>query len=152
MDRQQVVAKLNEAISLELGALLQYHHYSQVITGQERRIWREFFFETSEEAFKHAQKFAERVVALGGIPSTEPDPVKHASELHEMLSNSLEVERRAVQVYTEALALCEDTPAYRNLIEEQIMMEQEDVEEIEKYLNQTQKLPSSKPQRRAESA
>jgi len=152
MDKQLVIAKLNEAVALELGALLQYHHYSQVVLGQDRRVWEDFFSDTSEEAFKHARKFATRVVALGGIPTTEPDPVKHASDLHEMLTNSLEVERRAVQVYTEALHLCEDNAAYRNLLEEQIMMEQEDVDELEKYLNQVQKVQMAQPRRRAETA
>lgn len=152
MDKQQVVAKLNEAVALELGGLLQYHHYSQVVVGQDRRVWKEFFSETSEEAFKHAKKFSSRVVALGGIPSTEPDPVKHASDLHEMLINSLEVERRAVRIYTEALQLCEDNAAYRNLLEEQIMTEQEDVEELEKYLDQVQKVQMAQPRRRVETA
>lgn len=148
MDKPQLIEKLNEAISLELGALIQYHHYSQVITGQERRIWHEFFEETSEEAFGHAKKFASRVVALGGTPATEPIPTKQTTDLHEMLTNSLEVERNAVRIYTEALALCEDSPAYRNLLEEQIYDEQTDVEELEKYLNQIEKVATASPQKR----
>lgn len=153
MDKAKLVDKLNEAISLELGALIQYHHYSQVIAGQERRIWHEFFESTSEEAFKHAKKFATRVVALGGTPATEPIPTKQTMDLHEMLSNSLEVERNAVRIYTEALSCCEDSPAYRNLLEEQVFEEQSDVEELEKYLNQTQKVAKVSPhQRQAKSA
>lgn len=112
MDKVRLIEKLNEAISLELGAVLQYNQYSQVITGQERRIWEEFFAETAEEAFKHARKFGKRVVALGGTPAVEPMPVKQTTDLHEMLTNSLEVERRAVKTYTEALSFCDDNAAY----------------------------------------
>ena len=152
MDKLRLIGKLNEAISLELGALIQYNHYAQVITGQERRIWHEFFEETSEEAYKHAKKFASRVVALGGTPAVEPAPTKQTVDLQEMLSNSLEVERRAVKVYTEALGLCDDNPAYRNILEEQISDEQTDVEELEKYLNQVQRAQIATPQRKAETA
>jgi bacterioferritin len=151
MDKPRLIEKLNEAISLELGAVIQYHHYSQVITGQERRIWHEFFEDTSEEAFKHAKKFATRVVGLGGIPSTEPIPTKHTTDLQEMLTNSLEVERNAVRIYTEALSYCEDSPAYRNLLEEQVFDEQSDVEELEKYLNQVQTAAAA-PRRQVKSA
>jgi bacterioferritin (cytochrome b1) len=70
----------------------------------------------------------------------EPEAVRQTSDLQEMLQNSLEHERRAVQVYTEALALCEDHAGYRNLLEDQIQAETEDVEELEKYLNQVQKV------------
>lgn len=152
MDKARLIDKLNEAISLELGALIQYHHYSQVITGPERRLWHEFFEDTSEEAFKHAKKFATRVVALGGTPATEPIPTKQTTDLQEMLANSLEVERNAVRIYTEALSCCEDTPAYRNLLEEQIFDEQSDVEELEKYLNQIQTVATAAPRRQAKSA
>ena len=136
MDKPKLIQKLNQAISLELGALMQYNQYSQVILGRDRRVWHEFFESASKESFDHARKFGKRVVALGGTPSVEPEPVKQTEDLNEMLLNSLEVERRAVQVYTEALHACEDNPAYRNILEEQVQMETEDVEELEKYLNQ----------------
>ena len=140
MDKARLIEKLNQAIALELGAVLQYNQYAQVLLGPERRVWHEFFEETSDEALEHARRFGKRVVALGGVPSAEPEPVKQTNDLREMLANSLEVERRAVQIYTEALALCEDNAAYRNLLEDQISEETEDVEELEKYLNQVQKV------------
>jgi bacterioferritin len=150
VDKPKVIQKLNQAIALELGALLQYNQYSHVLLGPERRVWHEFFEETADEAFSHARLFAKRVVALGGVPSVEPEPVRQTNDLTEMLANSLEVERRAVQIYTEALALCEDNAAYRNLLEEQISTETEDVEELEKYLNQvTRSAATAAPAKRA---
>lgn len=151
MEKGRLIQKLNQAISLELGALLQYNQYSQVILGQERRIWEDFFKETSNEALSHARKFAARVVALGGVPAVEPESVKQTGDLHEMLVNSLELERRAVQIYTEALAICQDDPAYRNLLEEHIYEETKDVEELEKYLNQVPKVAAA-PVRKSKSA
>jgi bacterioferritin (cytochrome b1) len=81
MEKAKLIGKLNEAVALELGALIQYHHYSQVLLGQERRIWQDFFDENSEEAFKHARKFASRVVALGGTPAAEPEATRQTTDL-----------------------------------------------------------------------
>ena len=153
MDKAKLIQKLNEAISVELCGVLQYNQYAQVLLGPERRVWHEFFEETSDEAMEHARTFGKRVVALGGVPSAEPEPIKQTDNLVEMLTNSLELERRAVRVYTEALSLCEDNPAYRNLLEEQISTETEDVEELEKYLNQVQKTAAAaRPKQRGATA
>jgi len=136
MDKAKVVEKLNEAISLELGALIQYNQYSQVLLGADRKIWADFFLGSSDESLAHARKFADKVVALGGTPAVEHEPVKQTTDVTEMLKNSLGVEKRAVHIYTEALALCQGNTAYCNLLEDQIDLEVADVEEIEKYLNQ----------------
>ncbi|MGH7214215.1 MAG: ferritin-like domain-containing protein [Tepidisphaeraceae bacterium] len=145
MDKPKLIAKLNQAISLELGALLQYNQYSKVLLGHERRVWKDFFEDSSDESLKHARKFAERVVALSGVPSVEPEAVKQTGDLAEMLANSLELERRAVEVYTEALQYVGESVAYRNLLEEQVETETEDVEELEKYLNLVSKTPVAAP-------
>ena len=144
MDKAALIDKLNEAISLELGALLQYNQYSHVLLGEPRRLSADFFKDQTEEALDHARRFASKVVALGGTPSVEPDAVKQTTDIKEMLRNSLETERRAVRLYTEALALCDDSPAYRNLLEDQIQTETDDVEELEKYLNQIEKVESKR--------
>lgn len=134
MDKAKVIDKLNEAIGLELGAMLQYNQYSHVLLGTDRPVWEPFFTETSDEALSHARKFAAKVVALGGTPSAEPEPIKQTTDLTQMLENSLEVEKRAVQIYIEALALCEGNAAYCNMLEDQIEAETDDVEELEKFL------------------
>ncbi|MEX2214439.1 MAG: ferritin-like domain-containing protein [Phycisphaeraceae bacterium] len=134
MDKAKLISKLNEAVSLELGALLQYNQYSQVLLGPERQVWHEFFEDAMKESLDHARKFGARVVALGGVPSVEPAAVKQTNDLTQMLENSLAVERRAVQVYTEARELAEGNYAYSTLLEDQILDETDDVEELEKIL------------------
>lgn len=152
MDKPKLIEKLNEAIALELGALLQYNQYSQVITGRERLVWSDWLKEAADEALDHARRFASRVVALGGTPTVNPEPVKQTTDLQEMLQNSLDIERRAVQVYTEALALCEDHAGYRNLLEDQIDEETQDVEELEKLLDQVQPAQQAAGHKRSDTA
>lgn len=142
MNIPALIAKLNEAIALELGTMLQYNHYSQVILGLERRVWREFFLERSDAALVHARRFAEKVVALGGTPTLDTGTVVEAGDLTEMLQHSLEVERQAVTLYTEALAIAEDDAGYRSLLEEQVQEEMAGVEELEKYLGAPEPEPT----------
>ena len=148
MDKTRVIDRLNEAISLELTGLLQYNQYSQVLTGVDRKIWQEFFKHAADESLEHARKFAAKVTALGGVPSVEPGMVHETAILQEMLQNSLDHERHAVDVYTQALDLCVDNVAYRNLLEDQVLAETEDVEELEKFLGQVHRLPSHRHHRR----
>ena len=140
MNKPALVEKLNQAIALELGAVVQYNHYACVLSGPDRRVWHELFEHMSEGGLKDARKFGFRVTVLGGTPTTEHTPVRQASNITEMLTNALEHEKALVTAYTEALAQCADNPAYRNLIEEQIAHEHTEVEELELFLNKVQKL------------
>jgi bacterioferritin len=149
MDKARLIERLNEAISLELTGLLQYNQYAQVITGVDRKIWQGFFKDAADEGLEHARKFAARVTALGGTPSVEPGVVIETTQLQEMLQNSLDHERHAVDLYTMALDVCADNAAYRNLLEDQILTETNDVEELEKYLGQVHRMPGHRAHRRA---
>lgn len=147
MDKVRLVQKLNEAISLELQAVIQYNHNALALKGPDRRIWEDVFKEMAAHGLEHYRKFGERIVALGGVPSIEPAPATPASNAQEMLRNARDLEQRLVDAYTEALAFCEDSPAYRNLLEDQILDEVKDVEELDKYLDQIPKLQAAAPTR-----
>ena len=140
MDKAKAIEALNVAIALELTGLLQYNQYAQMLMGHDRRLWQDFFKGASDESLAHARKFASKVTALGGVPCAEPHAIRHATDLHDMLQNSLDHERTAVQAYTHALEICESSPAYRTLLEDQILAETEDVEDLEKYLGQVNKI------------
>lgn len=140
MDKAKVIDKFNEAIGFEWAGVLQYNQYAQVLLGESRQIWQEYFLGQSDESLKHARIFGERVVALGGVPNCEPEAIKQTNNLTEMLENCLAVESKLVEIYTEALELCEDNPAYRNLLEDQIQAETMDVEELLMYLERVGKV------------
>lgn len=148
MNKAAFVERLNHAISLELAAVIQYNHYASVLSGADRRVWHELFEEMSDGGLKDARTFAFRVTVLGGTPTTEPAPVRQATTIREMLSNALEHERALVAAYSAALAECEDHIAYRNLLEEQVEHEHHEVEELELYLDQVDKLAESTPAQR----
>jgi bacterioferritin (cytochrome b1) len=123
-----------------------------MLMGADRRVWRGLFKDMSEGALEHARKFGFRVVALGGTPTIEHTPVKQASQITEMLNNALELERSLVQAYTDALAECQDNPAYRNMLEEIIDHEQEEVDELMIFLNRVEKAASKAAHRQTKTA
>ena len=139
MDSLQVIEALNKAVALEHAACIQYKQHALLVRGLWRKVYADFFFDESRTAQEHAYKFGQKIVALGGIPTVEVGaPVRQSLDLVEMLQQDLEMERQAKQAYEDALVLCQDDTALRVMLEDQIKEEQDDIEELEMYLEMVQ--------------
>ena len=139
MDTARVIEALNNAVALEHAACIQYKQHALLVRGLWRKVYSEFFLEESRTAQEHAYKFGRKVVALGGVPTIEVGAaVRQTLDLEEMLQYDLDLERQAKQAYLDALALCDDDVALRNMLEDQIEEEQRDIEELEMILEQVQ--------------
>lgn len=101
MDKKQLIANLNEDLAGELGAIAQYITYAAKVTGPFRPQLVGFFLAEIPDEQGHAQFLANKIVALGGEPTTKARPVPEAKNNHEMLERVLEAERRAVKDYTQ---------------------------------------------------
>jgi bacterioferritin (cytochrome b1) len=143
MNKPALIQKLNQAIALELCAVIQYNQYANVLMGPDRRLWHEMFEGMSEGGLKDARKFGFHVVALGGTPTIEHAAVKQADNITDMLANAIELETALVQAYTEALEVGHDHTAYRNMLEEQIQHEHDEVEELKVYANKVERAAAS---------
>lgn len=100
MDKQTLVEHLNADLAGELGAIIQYLTYAAKATGPYRPQLAQFFLAEIADEQLHAQFLANKVVALGGEPTTTPRPVPPAHNNHEMLEAVLAAERQATQDYT----------------------------------------------------
>ena len=101
MDRDTLIKHLNEDLAEELSAIIQYITYAAKANGPFRRQLAAFFLEEVADEQGHAQYLANKIVALGGEPTTTPNPVPEAHTNREMLEAVLAAERRAVAGYTE---------------------------------------------------
>ncbi|MCA9114183.1 MAG: ferritin-like domain-containing protein [Planctomycetaceae bacterium] len=101
MDKQGLIDKLNEDLAGELSAIIQYLTYAAKATGPFRPQLSEFFLTEVADEQGHAQFLANKIVSLGGEPTTVPREVAKASSNHEMLEAVLAAERRAVKDYSE---------------------------------------------------
>jgi bacterioferritin (cytochrome b1) len=139
MDNALVVDALNKAVALEHAASMQYKQHALLVRGVWRKVYADFFYDESRSAQEHAYKFGQKIVALGGIPTIEVGaPVQQSLDLIEMLQQDLKLERQAKQAYEDALTLGQDDTALRVMLEDQIQSEQEDIEELEMYLEMVQ--------------
>ncbi len=100
MSKKKMIDGLNQDLAGELGAIIQYLTYAAKATGPYRPQLAQFFLAEVPDEQAHAQYLANKIVALGGEPTTTPRPVPKASNNREMLEAILEAERRAVKDYT----------------------------------------------------
>ncbi|HEX9562882.1 MAG TPA: ferritin-like domain-containing protein, partial [Gemmatimonadaceae bacterium] len=82
---RKLVDGLNEDLAGELGAIIQYLTYAAKATGPFRPQLAQFFLTEVADEQLHAQFLANKIVALGGEPTTVPRPVPPAFTNREML-------------------------------------------------------------------
>jgi bacterioferritin len=134
VDADRAIELLNGLLQLEYTGLAQYTQHGFLVRGPERVVWAKWFQDEAEECLGHARLLGEKIVALGGVPTVERLSVQQAATLEEMLALDLDLERRAVSGYQEALdALSADT-ALRVMMENQVFEETTHVEELERIL------------------
>lgn len=101
MDKKAMIDRLNEDLAGELGAIVQYITYAAKATGPYRPELSKFFLAEVVDEQGHATYLANKIVALGGEPTTQPREVQPAKSNREMLEAVLKAERRAVADYTQ---------------------------------------------------
>ncbi len=100
MDTQTLIDNLNKDLAEELAAVIQYTVYAAKVTGPYRPQLQQFFLAEVPDEQLHAQFLANKIVALGGEPTTKPSAVKLAKNNREMLQAVMEAETRAIAGYT----------------------------------------------------
>lgn len=101
MNAQTLIDKLNEDLSNELAAIIQYITYSAQVTGPFRPQLESFFLKEVPDEQGHATFLANKIVALGGAPTTKPAAVAVGETNKELLEAALVAEKKAVAGYKE---------------------------------------------------
>lgn len=101
MDKQTLIDNLNKDLANELSAIIQYITYAAKATGPYRPQLADFFLTEVVDEQGHAQFLANKIVALGGEPTTIPAPVPKANTNREMLEAVLAAELQAGKDYTQ---------------------------------------------------
>lgn len=98
---EQFLEGLNLDLSREYAAVITYRTYASQVQGQWRMELRQFFEAEIPDEMTHAQLLADKIVSLGGTPTTKPGPVKPAKDAKEMLRNALEDEIETIGRYVQ---------------------------------------------------
>lgn len=101
MGRESLIEGLNRDLAGEYQAILMYTHYSAKLTGPYRRELRALFQTEVADEQRHAQFLADKIAALGGEPTTHPNPVPFANQPRVMLEQALAAEEQAIMEYTD---------------------------------------------------
>lgn len=104
----ELINHLNQDLAGELSAIIQYISYAAKVTGPYRRELAEFFLTEVPDEQRHAEFLSNKVVALGGEPTTEARSVTEAITNQEMVEAVLAAEQRAVRDYTQRAKEAED--------------------------------------------
>ena len=136
--RQTLIGHLNEDLANELSAIIQYIVYAAKVTGPYRPQLAQFFLAEVPDEQAHAQYLANKIVALGGEPTTVAMPVKLALTNREMLEAVLEAERKARAGYMER---AQEAEAYGDVglkvqLENMVLDESTHAEETERMLRE----------------
>ncbi len=101
MDKQKLIDALNADLASEFQAIIMYTTYSAQVMGPYRLELSKFMQSEIPDEQGHAQFLADKIITLGGIPTTTPLPVPSAETPKEMLERILEAESKAIAGYSQ---------------------------------------------------
>lgn len=108
MDKHQLIDALNEDLAGEFAAIMQYVNYAAKTTGPYRPQLSQFFLAEVADETMHAQFLANKIVALGGEPTTVPRKVPSPDSNRGMVEAVVEAEAKAVSDYTKRAKQAEE--------------------------------------------
>lgn len=134
--KEELLAGLNEDLAWEFNAVITYRLFASLCSGPYRQEIRQFFESEIPDELGHAQFLADKIVALGGTPTSEPAPVEVTTDNREMFAMALKAERDTVQRYETRVAQAESLgqTGLKVRLEDLIVDETQHAEEIERIL------------------
>ncbi len=73
--------KLNDILRHEWTGVAQYAQAGFVVSGFWREVYASMFFDNAKESYGHARLIGDKIVALGGVPTIERNPVQQSNDL-----------------------------------------------------------------------
>ena len=139
----KVIDFLNEALKNELTAINQYWlHYRMLDNWGVARL-AHFEREESIDEMKHADKLADRILFLGGLPNFQLlGRLRVGETVEEILKADLALEEEAIPLLKDAIAHSESVRDYvsRDLFADILESEEHHVDELEKQFEMIERM------------
>lgn len=139
-DTKIAIDILNKIMEVELAGVVRYTHYSLMVYGYNRIPIVDWMKGNATEGLDHAHRAGEFVTLLGGHPSLAIGELleteKH--DIGDILRESLEHEKTALEAYYELLKLTEGGTSVllEEYAREMIVAEEMHLDEVNKMLRQ----------------
>lgn len=133
----ELIEGLNADLAGEYNAIISYLTYSSKVKGPYRPQLVEFLQAEIPDEQRHAQYLADKIVSLGGEPTTEPKPVQHSDDARQMLQYIYEAEAETVENYKQRRDQAEELgeTALQVQLEDMINDETTHRDEVKKILD-----------------
>ena len=134
----KVIQFLNRVLYSELTAINQYFLHAKMLRNWGFGELAEYEYKVSIHAMKRADKLAERILFLEGLPNFQSlGKLRIGENPRELLVCDLALENDGLPVLREAIALCETAGDYvsRQLLSDILESEEEHVDWIETQLS-----------------
>ena len=133
----KVIEFLNKALYNELTAINQYFLHAKMLKNWGLKELAEHEYKESIDEMKHADRLAERILFLDGLPNFQAlGKIRIGEAPRELLECDLALEMEALPVLREAIAYCEATrdAVSRKLFTDILDSEEEHIDWIETQL------------------
>ena len=130
----KVIDYLNEVLKNELTAINQYFLHYRMLDHWGVEKLAKFEYEESIDEMKHADKLAERILFLDGLPNFQLlGRLKIGETVEEVLKADLDLEYEALPVLKDAIAHCESVRDFvsRDLFQTILESEEEHIDTLE---------------------
>lgn len=107
-DVRELIEGMNEDLAAEYQAVVMYRTFASLVTGPWRQELRGFFEGEIPDELGHAAFLADKIVALGGVPTTDVKPVPIPRTNREMLEVALQAEVDTIERYLKRIQQAEE--------------------------------------------
>ena len=104
MASKELLDLLNKSIARELQVSIQYMWQHVQWRGVKGFAVKDVLKSIGVQEMKHAEAIAERLVYLGGVPTTKPEPIFVGASLKEMLVQDAKDEEGAIKLYKSVMS------------------------------------------------
>ncbi|MGD0816968.1 MAG: ferritin-like domain-containing protein [Methanomassiliicoccales archaeon] len=145
MASQKLKDLMNKGLASEIQATIQYMWQHVQWIGVEHYAVSDEFKNIAIQEMKHAEKIAERLWYLEGVPTTKPAPIQVGGEMWEMVDNDIIAEQQAIDLYKEIMEVAaKEGDVTTRFIFEQILEQEEEHHDFFTSLKQGQPKKTSK--------
>lgn len=136
MDKGKVLKLLNEALTMEYTQYIRLATEADLLTGLYSPTLASSLKAMATEELTHADLLRQRIVSLGGEPTTSPGKIDVSRKIEKIIKEAIEAEKRVLDIYRELMRL---VPKEENLllyetVEDILRDEQGDLENLERLL------------------
>jgi len=139
MNKDQMIAILNEDLKNEWKHLRFYLYHASAVTGPFAEEYKEVFLKEAAGEMAHVTEFSDLIVGLGGVATKDSNDFETLSDPYDVISYALKMEEEVVANYVKRMKDADslggvDGQWIEIFMENQIQKSREDVDRYRQIL------------------